>query len=123
MKRILIVEDEKDMAYILVEILKGEGFEIDVAYDGEEALSRIKKKKPDLVILDIMLPKLDGRDLLKIVKESEDIRDIPIIMLSAKSEQWDRDTCLRLGAEEYIEKPLEVTKLLRQVRRTISKKI
>ena len=115
MKRILVIEDEKDMVEILAALLKKEGYEVDVAYDGEEGLSKIKATKPELVLLDIMLPKLDGRDMLKKAKEDPDIKDIPIVILSAKAEQWDRELALKLGAEEYIEKPLEALKLLRQI--------
>lgn len=121
-KHILVIEDEKDLADIVIKILKKEGYEVDSANDGEEGLNKIKTDRPDLVLLDIVLPKLDGRDLLKIVKKDKETREIPIVVLSGKAEQWDRNIGLELGAEEYIEKPLEAVKLLRQIRNTLRKR-
>lgn len=115
-KSILVIEDEKDLADIVIQVLQREGYQTDVAYDGQEGLRKIKDTRPDLVLLDVMLPKLDGRDLLNAVKNDKELKDIPILVLSARAEQWDRDTGLQLGAEEYIEKPLDIFKLLRQIR-------
>lgn len=121
-KYILVIEDEKEMADIIIQILEREGYEVDVAHDGQDGLNKIKTTKPDMVLLDIILPKLDGRDLLKKIKEDKDTKDIPVLILSGKTEQWDREIGLELGAEEYIEKPLDVLKLLRQIRRILSKR-
>ncbi|MBL7068738.1 MAG: response regulator [Candidatus Omnitrophica bacterium] len=121
-KRILIVEDEKDMADVIRQLLEREGYHIDIAYDGEEGLEKIKATMPDLVLLDVMLPKLDGRDLLKIVKNDKDLMGIPILMVSARSEQWDRELGLELGAEEYVEKPLDSARLLRKISNIFTKK-
>ena len=121
-KRILVIEDEKNMADLVVQVLQKEGYEVDAAYDGEEGLNKIKATKPDIVLLDIVLPKLDGRDLLKKAKQDEDIKHIPIVVLSGRSEQWDRDIGLELGADEYIEKPLEIVKLLRQIKNVLKKR-
>jgi DNA-binding response OmpR family regulator len=115
-KRVLVIEDEKDMADIVAIFLRKEGYEVECAYDGEKGLDKIRSLKPDLVILDIMLPKLDGRDLLKTVRQEADIKDTPILVLSAKSQQWDRDIGLELGADEYLEKPFDGLRLVRQVR-------
>jgi len=119
---ILLIEDDKDMAKLVTRVLKKEGFAVVNAYDGEEGFNKMKEAKPDLVITDIMMPKLDGRDLLKKAKADPDIKDIPILVLSAKDQQWDRELGLQLGAVEYIEKPLEVIKLLRQIRNILDKK-
>jgi DNA-binding response OmpR family regulator len=121
-ERVLIIEDEKDMAFLISEGLKSEGYQTDIAYDGLEGLSKLKKTRPDIVILDIMLPKLDGRDVLKRAKEDPEVSDIPVIILSAKSEQWDRDIGLRLGADEYIEKPFDRIKLARQIKNILKKR-
>ena len=121
-KRILIVEDEKDMADVIRQLLEREGYHIDIAYDGEEGLEKIKATMPDLVLLDVMLPKLDGRDLLKIVKNDKDLMGIPILMVSARSEQWDRELGLEVGAEEYVEKPLDSARLLRKISNIFTKK-
>ena len=114
-KKILVIDDEPELVKALTIRLESKGYEVAPAYDGEEGLSKIRATKPELVLLDIMLPKLDGRDMLKKAKEDPDIKDIPIVILSAKAEQWDRELALKLGAEEYIEKPLEALKLLRQI--------
>lgn len=121
-KRILIIEDEKAMAELIAMRLKKEGYEIDTAYDGEEGLEKIRSRKPDLVLLDLMLPKIDGRDLLKIVKKEEGIKDIPVIILSGRAEQWDRNIGLELGADEYIEKPLDMVKLASQLKSVFRKR-
>ena len=120
-RRILVIEDEREMADLVAQILEKEGYDVDVAYDGEVGLNKVRETKPDAVLLDIMLPKIDGRDLLKKVKEEESTKKIPFIILSAKTEQWDRDLGLELGADEYIEKPLEIVKLLRKVKDVVDK--
>jgi len=70
----------------------------------------------------VMMPKLDGRDLLKKMKENPETKEIPVIIVSARNEQWDRDTGLELGADEYVEKPIEVVRLLREIRNIFRKK-
>lgn len=121
-KSILIIEDEKDMANLVSQVLKREGYTVDTANDGEEGLNKVLNTKPDMVILDIALPKLDGRDLLSRIKKNDSVKCIPVIILSGKTEQWDRETGLKLGADEYIDKPLEVVKLLRQIKNLFKKK-
>ncbi len=80
-KRILIVEDERSMSDIVAKVLRQQGIEVLAAYDGEAGYDKIKNEKPDLVLLDIMLPKLDGRDLLSKVKRDDELKEIPIIIL------------------------------------------
>jgi len=121
-KHILIIEDEKDMADVIRQLLEREGYHTDIAYDGEEGLEKIRLIRPDLVLLDVMLPKLDGRDLLKAVKQDKELKKTPILMVSARSEQWDRELALELGAEEYVEKPLDSVKLLRKISNIFAKK-
>ncbi len=120
-KQILVIEDEKDMADLIVRALRNVGYDVDAAYDGEEGFDKVLSMRPQLVLLDITLPKLDGRDLLKRIKGSKDTKDIYVVIISAKGEQWDRNIGLELGAEEYLEKPLEIAKLLRQVENTFEK--
>lgn len=120
-RHILVVEDEKSLADLIAFALGREGYDTDVAYDGEEGLNRIKSTKPDLVLLDLIMPKLDGRDLLKMMKKDESIKHIPVIVLSGRDEKWDRDIGLDLGAEEYIEKPLDMIKLMHQIRSVFRK--
>lgn len=119
-KRILVIEDEKKMAELISSFLAKEGCLMDVTHDGLEGLRKIKEINPDLIILDIILPKLDGRDLLKAVKEDGEIKGIPVLVVSARSAQWDRDIGLSLGATEYIEKPIEFIQLVRKVRNILS---
>ncbi len=121
-RRVLIIEDEKAMAEILAICLKREGYEIYIAYDGEEGLEKIRSQKPDLVLLDLILPKLDGRDLLKIIKDDEKTKDIPVVILSGMTQQWDRNIGLELGADEYIEKPLDMIKLASQLKNIFRKR-
>ncbi|MEE8359628.1 MAG: response regulator [Candidatus Omnitrophota bacterium] len=121
-RRVLIIEDEKAMAEILAIRLKREGYEIYIAYDGEEGLEKIRSQKPDLVLLDLILPKLDGRDLLKIIKDDEKTKDIPVVILSGMTQQWDRNIGLELGADEYIEKPLDMIKLASQLKNIFRKR-
>ena len=121
-KRILIIEDEKAMAELLAERLRREGYQTYTAYDGIEGLDKIRSIRPDLVLLDLMLPKLDGRDLLKVVKGDRDTKDIPVIILSGRVEQWDRNIGLSLGADEYIEKPLDMVKLASQLKSVFRKR-
>ena len=120
-KKVLVIEDEKKMAELIAGVLTREGCFISIAYDGMDGLRKTKAIKPDLVILDIRLPKLDGRDYLMMVKKDGEIKDIPVLIVSARTAQWDRDTGLSLGAAEYIEKPIEFIQLLRKVKNILTK--
>lgn len=117
MKRpILIIEDEKELADILGEYLKMEGFEVLIANDGETGLQKVDSCSPQLIILDIMLPKLDGIEVCKRVREYS---DIPIIMLSAKSGELDKVICLGAGADDYITKPFSPLELVARVKANV----
>jgi Response regulators consisting of a CheY-like receiver domain and a winged-helix DNA-binding domain len=115
-KDILIVEDEIELAHILGEYLKMEGFSIEIAADGEKGLELAVNCNPQLIILDIMLPKLDGIEVCKRVREKA---DIPIIMLSAKSGELDKVICLGAGADDYITKPFSPLELVARVKANI----
>lgn len=112
-EKLLIVEDEKDIAKLLRYNLEKEGFRVLVAHDGEAGLALFRKEKPDLVILDIMLPKLDGFDFCKAVRQES---KAPIIMLTAKSDEVDRILGLELGADDYVTKPFSVREVLARVK-------
>lgn len=112
-EKLLIVEDEKDIAKLLRYNLEKEGFRVLVAHDGEAGLALFRKEKPDLVILDIMLPKLDGFDFCKAVRQES---KAPIIMLTAKSDEVDRVLGLELGADDYVTKPFSVREVLARVK-------
>lgn len=112
-KTILVVDDEKDIREIIEIYLMNEGYNIVLACDGIEALEKLKKEKIDLIILDIMMPKLDGiRTCLKIRKEKK----LPIIMLSAKSDDSDKILGLNIGADDYITKPFNPLELVARVK-------
>lgn len=114
MKKILIVEDEKDMVTGLKFNLEARDYTVIVAYDGETGYQKALGEKPDLVILDIMLPKLNGYEVCKRLKK--EIPDLPIIMLTAKSQEAEIVTGLELGADDYITKPFSVLELLARIK-------
>ena len=114
MKKILIIEDEKDMVTGLKFNLEARDYTVIVAYDGETGYQKALREKPDLVILDIMLPKLNGYEVCKSLKK--EIPDLPIIMLTAKSQEAEIVTGLELGADDYITKPFSVLELLARIK-------
>lgn len=114
MKKILIIEDEKDMVTGLKFNLEARDYTVIAAYDGEAGYKKALSENPDLVILDLMLPKLNGYEVCKILKK--EIPDLPIIMLTAKSQEAEIVTGLELGADDYITKPFSVLELLARIK-------
>ena len=114
MKKILIVEDEKDMVTGLMFNLEARDYTVIAAYDGEAGYKKALEERPDLVILDLMLPKLNGYEVCKRLKE--EIPELPIIMLTAKSQEAEIVTGLELGADDYITKPFSVLELLARIK-------
>ena len=104
MKKILLVEDEPSLQQTLGEILRQEGFEVVVAHDGLEGFEKIKKEKPDLVLLDLILPKLDGFEVLKKVKGDPETAQVPVIVLTNLEGTEDVERALGLGATTYLVK-------------------
>ncbi len=117
-KTILIVDDEKPIVDILVYNLQKEGYETLEANDGELAVSLALEKKPDLILLDIMLPKMDG---LAVCKRIRHTLNVPILMLSAKDEEIDKILGLELGADDYVTKPFSVRELMARVKANLRK--
>ena len=117
-KTILIVDDEKPIVDILVYNLEKEGYNTLEANDGEEAIDIAFEKKPDLILLDIMLPKVDGLTVCKKIRNSF---NMPIIMISAKDEEIDKILGLELGADDYITKPFSVRELVARVKANLRK--
>lgn len=113
MQRILIVEDNPDLAFGLRNNLEIEGYEIDTAEDGLSGLSRIRTWKPDLVILDLMMPGLDGYRVLRTLREEGNTT--PVLILSAKGEEADKVRGFRLGADDFVTKPFSLLELLARV--------
>ncbi|MFC3781580.1 response regulator YycF [Bacillus chungangensis] len=115
-KKILVVDDEKPIADILQFNLKKEGYEVYCAYDGEEALQLVEEIKPDLILLDIMLPKRDGMEVCREVRKKY---EMPIIMLTAKDSEIDKVLGLELGADDYVTKPFSNRELIARVKANI----
>lgn len=116
MSGILVVDDEKELADVLCEYLKVEGFETETAYDGEEGAVLFDSFNPDLCVLDIMLPKKNGIELLKEIREKS---TVPVIMLSAKNGEMDKVICLGAGADDYVTKPFSPLELVARVKAQI----
>lgn len=114
--RVLVVEDEAAQREVLIYNLEAEGFAVAQAEDGEEAILLFEEEQPDLVILDWMLPKLSGIEVCRRIKIRPETRDVPVIMLSARSEEVDRVRGLETGADDYVVKPYSVIELLARVR-------
>lgn len=115
-KKILVVDDEKPISDIIKFNLVKEGFNVITAYDGEEAVAKVKQSQPDLILLDVMLPKLDGFQVLRKIREQF---SIPVIMLTAKEEEVDKVLGLELGADDYITKPFGMRELIARVKANI----
>ena len=113
MTRILLIEDNRDLAYGLRNNLEIEGYDVEVAHDGVAGLKMFSNVKPDLVLLDIMLPQLDGFRVLKALRQKD--RATPVLLLTAKSEEFDKVRGLRLGADDYVTKPFGLLELLARV--------
>jgi DNA-binding response OmpR family regulator len=111
--RILLIEDEVAIADSVAYTLRNEGFEVDIAHDGLAGLSLFRSFSPGLIVLDLMLPKLDGLDFCRIVRRES---NVPIVMLTARTEEVDRVLGLELGADDYVCKPFSVRELVARVR-------
>jgi len=116
MSKILIVDDEQDIVELLSYNLQKEGFSIVKAYDGEAALVLVRSEKPDLMILDLMLPKMNGLDVCKAIRRNPETVNLPIIMLTAKGDEIDKIIGLEVGADDYITKPFSIKELIARVR-------
>jgi two-component system phosphate regulon response regulator PhoB len=114
-KRILVVEDEADLAELLALRLTREGYEAEIARDGLAALSQIRAAPPDLVLLDVMLPKMTGTELANELRADGRTAGVPIVMLTAKSEESDVVVGLKLGADDYVTKPFTMSVLLARI--------
>ena len=113
--RILVVDDEVYIVHILDFSLGMEGYEVVTALDGEQALEKVAQQKPDLIVLDIMMPKLDGYETCKALKSNDETKDIPVILLSAKGRNVDQKTGFEVGADDYITKPFSPRKLVERI--------
>ena len=117
MKRVLIIEDDKDIVELVRYNLANEGFQVSAAFDGSAGLNTIKKTPPDLLLLDLMLPKLSGLDICREVRRDDSLNRLPILMLTARGDEADRVVGLEMGADDYVTKPFSPRELLRASRR------
>ena len=116
MQKIMIVEDEDDIVTLLQYNLEREGFEVAAETNGGRAVDAIALWQPDLILLDWMLPKISGVDICREIRESNDLRNIPIIMLTARGEEADKIEGLSIGADDYMTKPFSVPELVARIR-------
>lgn len=120
-KKIVLVEDESQIARLIEFKLRKEGYQVTWKENGEEALVAIKEEKPDLILLDVMMPVMDGYEVLRQIKEDENLKSIPVIMLTARAQERDVVKGIDLGAQDYITKPFHPAELLVQVKRILAK--
>jgi len=123
MPRILVVDDEQHIAELIRFNLAKEGWDVQTSLDGRDALERAIEMKPDLVVLDIMLPELDGLEVCRYLKAHQETAGISIIMLSAKSEELDRILGLEIGADDYITKPFSPRELIARIKARLRRKV
>ena len=115
-RKILIIEDDRDIVEMLDYNLKEEGYETVSAFNGEQGIALAGKERPDLIILDIMLPVMDGFEVCRTLKNDHSVANIPIIILSAKSQEMDKVVGLELGADDYVTKPFSPRELIARTR-------
>lgn len=121
-KKILVIEDDPEERLVLVQALKKSGYIVYAAPTGEEGLTMFKKTKPDLVLLDVVLPGIDGWEVLKRIKSGPLSKKTPVVMITAKSEDMDKVKGYEIGADFYVTKPYNINKLLPVIRDIVSKK-
>jgi DNA-binding response OmpR family regulator len=114
-KKILVIDDEVSIAEVLKIRLEAAGYQVELAFDGEEGLNKARTVKPDLIILDIMLPKMNGYEICRMLKYDKNFMKIPIIMLTAKVREADKKMGKEVGTNAYIEKPFEPEVLLEKI--------
>ncbi len=118
--KVLVVDDEVNITQILEFSIGAEGFEVITAQNGEEAIEKARKEQPDLIILDIMMPKIDGYEACRILKANPLTRNIPVVLLTAKGRDIDKRLGYEVGATDYIVKPFSPNKLIERIHRLLS---
>lgn len=128
-QRILVIDDDPDIVDALVVLLEGEGYEVETASDGEEGLARIKELSPDLIVLDLLMPRLDGYGVCKTLQDPRwsKWKDIPIIVLTSVSEEasqrrYELETGVRMDVDDYIEKPIDPEVVLERIRKALARR-
>ncbi len=115
-RSVLVVDDEPNIVVSLEFLMEQAGFEVRVAADGEAALKALEEKTPDLVLLDVMMPKRDGYDLCQMIRANPDWKDVRIIMLTAKGREVEKEKGMALGADDYVTKPFSTRELVERVK-------
>lgn len=118
-KKILIADDEQNIVISVEFLLKREGFAVSVAGDGEEALAKVRSERPDLVILDVMMPKKNGFDVCQEIRNDPDLKDTRVLMLTAKGRDTEMAKGLALGADNYMTKPFSTRELVAAVKKLL----
>jgi len=119
-KKILVVEDEETLLELESILLTSKGYNVEVAMDGKSALELVANMKPDLVLLDIMIPEIDGFEVCRQIKANEATRHIPVVMLTAKKSRDDRVMSEQVGADLYITKPFKTSMVIESIQRLLS---
>ena len=120
---VLVVDDYAENVELLKELLTASGYEVTTAYDGDEALKKVDRRKPDLILLDIMMPKMDGYQVCEALRNKEETKEIPIIFVTAKTEVKDwTHAIFNVGVNSYITKPINPKKLLDKVKSVLKMK-
>lgn len=121
MAKLLIVDDEKQLVEMVQMRLEANGYEVLTASDGQEGLQMAKTEKPDLIMLDVMMPKMDGYKVCGLLKNDARYKNIPIILFSARAQQQDADVAKEAGADAYVTKPFEPPVLLAKIKELLKK--
>jgi len=119
--KILLIDDEPELVAAVEIRLKANGYNVDFAYDGQAGMDKIKESKPDLILLDIVMPKLDGYEVCKKLKADPEAKDIPVIIFSASQRKGFEEKYRALGVENFIFKPFESRELLEMIKKVIAK--
>ena|SRR3989338_2294085 len=118
-KKILLVDDEKDLVSTLRTLLEAKGYEVISATDGLEGLEKAKKEKPNLILLDVMMPNLNGYQVCRALKKDPNFKHIPIVMLTAKAQESDKFWGIESGADDYVTKPFDSLNLLEKIKNNL----
>jgi len=118
-KKILIVEDEVDILQLFAVRIEVNGYDVVTAVDGEEALEKVNSENPDLILLDLMIPKIDGYEVCRTLKFDDETKNIPIIILSALNEAVDKQKALDAGVDAYFVKPFDLEELVQKIKELI----
>lgn len=120
---VMIIEDDRSLADVLTYNLEKEGYTVSVARDGMDGLNQAQTKTPDLIILDLMLPTMDGLEVCRRLRATRELRDVLVVMLTAKSEETDQVVGLALGADDYVTKPFSVKVLMERVKALLRRRV